>query len=107
MSLPISSVVPNKVQNFVGGLHDVLYVIHDNLVRANCKYKQDAYKKRKQVDLEVGDFVWDVLTKDRFVVSEYKLSTKKIGPVELWRRAILMFSVYSCQATFDVPMFSV
>nr|KAJ0218923.1 hypothetical protein LSAT_V11C300143610 [Lactuca sativa] len=84
MSLPVSRVVPKKVQDFVGGLHDVHRAIHDNLVRANSKYKQDADKKRRQVDFEVGDFVWAVLTKDRFSVGEYnKLSAKKIGPVEI------------------------
>lgn len=84
MSLPVSRVVPKKVQDFVGGLHDVHRAVHDNLVRANSKYKQDADKKRRQVDFEVGDFVWAVLTKDRFSVGEYnKLSAKKIGPVEI------------------------
>nr|GEY76036.1 reverse transcriptase domain-containing protein [Tanacetum cinerariifolium] len=35
-------------------------------------------------NFEVGDFVWDVLTKDHFLVGEYnKLSAKKIGPLEI------------------------
>ncbi|GKE46137.1 putative reverse transcriptase domain-containing protein [Tanacetum coccineum] len=54
--------------------------VHDNLVRGNTKYKQDA----DQVDFEVGDFVLAVLTKDRFSIGEYnKLSAKKIGPLEI------------------------
>ncbi|GKE97314.1 hypothetical protein Tco_0020665, partial [Tanacetum coccineum] len=54
--------------------------VHDNLVRGNSKYKEDA----DQVDFEVGDFVLAVLTKDRFSVGEYnKLSAKKIGPLEI------------------------
>ncbi|XP_052627007.1 uncharacterized protein LOC128133560 [Lactuca sativa] len=87
MSLPVSRVVPKKVQDFVGGLHDFHKAVHDNLVRANSKYKQDADKKRRQVDFEVGDFVWAILTKDRFSVGEYnKLSAKKIGPVEIMEK---------------------
>lgn len=84
MSLPISGSVPKKVQDFVEGLHEVHKAVHDNLVRANSKYKQDADQKRRHVDFEVGDFVWAVLTKDRFSVGEYnKLSAKKIGPLEI------------------------
>ena len=48
------------------------------------KYKQAADQKRRHVELGVGDFVWAVLTKDRFSVGEYnKLSARKIGPVEV------------------------
>ncbi|GJR00682.1 putative reverse transcriptase domain-containing protein [Tanacetum coccineum] len=79
-----TSSVPKKLQDFVAGLHDVHKVVHKNLVRANSKYKQDADHKRRHVDFEEGDFVWAVLTKDRFPVGEYnKLSAKKIGPLEI------------------------
>ncbi|GJZ59325.1 putative reverse transcriptase domain-containing protein [Tanacetum coccineum] len=84
MSLPVSGSVPKKVQDFVEGLREVHKVVRDNLVRANSKYKQDADQKRRHVDFEAGDFVWAVLTKDRFPVGEYnKLSAKKIGPLEI------------------------
>ncbi|GJQ89255.1 hypothetical protein Tco_0000394 [Tanacetum coccineum] len=84
MTPRVSSSVPKKVQDFVAGLHDVHKVVHENLVRANSKYKQDADHKRRHVDFEEGDFVWAVLTKDRFPVGEYnKLSAKKIGPLEI------------------------
>ncbi|GJW77404.1 putative reverse transcriptase domain-containing protein [Tanacetum coccineum] len=84
MSLPVSGSVPKKVQDFVEGLREVHKAVRDNLVRANSKYKQDADQKRRQVDFEAGDFVWAVLTKDRFPVGEYnKLSAKKIGPLEI------------------------
>ncbi|GJZ83852.1 hypothetical protein Tco_0649025 [Tanacetum coccineum] len=63
---------------------EVHEAVRDNLVRANSKYKQDTDQKRRQVDFEVGDFVWAVLTKDRFPFGEYnKLSAKKIGPLEI------------------------
>ncbi|XP_076941676.1 uncharacterized protein LOC143611351 [Bidens hawaiensis] len=40
MSLPIFDYVPNKVQDFVEGLHEVHKVVHDNLTQANAKYKK-------------------------------------------------------------------
>ncbi|GJZ68694.1 putative reverse transcriptase domain-containing protein [Tanacetum coccineum] len=84
MTPRVSSSVPKKVQDFVAGLHDVHKAVHENLVRANSKYKQDANHKRRHVDFEEGDFVWVVLTKDRFPVGEYsKLTAKKIGPLEI------------------------
>ncbi|GKB41004.1 putative nucleotidyltransferase, ribonuclease H [Tanacetum coccineum] len=84
MTPRVSSSVPKKVQDFVAGLHDVHKAVHENLVRANSKYKQDADHKRRHVDFEEGDFVWAVLTKDHFPVGEYnKLSAKKIGPLEI------------------------
>nr|GEX39023.1 putative reverse transcriptase domain-containing protein [Tanacetum cinerariifolium] len=76
--------LPRTQRGFVEGLREVHKVVRDNLVRANFKYKQDAYQKRRQVDFEAGNFVWAVLTKDRFPLGEYnKLSTKNIGPLEI------------------------
>ncbi|GKE80473.1 putative reverse transcriptase domain-containing protein [Tanacetum coccineum] len=42
MTPRVSCSVPKKVQDFVAGLHDVHKAVHENLVRANSKYKQDA-----------------------------------------------------------------
>ena len=43
-----------------------------------------ADKKRRALEFQVGDLVWAVLTKDRFLVGEYnKLSAKKIRPLEI------------------------
>ncbi|KAL5728355.1 hypothetical protein ACHQM5_001448 [Ranunculus cassubicifolius] len=44
----------------------------------------DADTKRRLVEFEVGDFVWAVLTKDRFAIGEYnKLAARKVGPLEI------------------------
>ncbi|GKA13150.1 putative nucleotidyltransferase, ribonuclease H [Tanacetum coccineum] len=76
--------VNRSYYDFVAGLYGVHKAVHENLVRVNSKYKQDADHKRRHVDFEEGDFVWAVLTKDRFHVREYnKLSAKKIGPLEI------------------------
>ncbi|GKD04859.1 putative reverse transcriptase domain-containing protein, partial [Tanacetum coccineum] len=63
------------------------HVVNRSTGFINSKYKQDADQKRRQVDFEAGDFVWAVLTKDRFPVGEYnKLSAKKIGPLEIVKK---------------------
>ncbi|VFQ88052.1 unnamed protein product [Cuscuta campestris] len=65
--------------------------IHDQVRRkieeSNNKYKARVDKHRRQVLFDVGDFVWAVLTKDRFPVGEYdKLKDRKIGPCEIVQR---------------------
>jgi hypothetical protein len=47
-------------------------------------YKASANKKRRAIEFEEGDFVWAILTKDRFPVGEYnKLAARKVGLVEI------------------------
>nr|GEV00025.1 putative reverse transcriptase domain-containing protein [Tanacetum cinerariifolium] len=47
-------------------------------------FHEKADQKRRVVDFHVGDFVWAILTKDRFPAHEYnKLAAKKIGPGEI------------------------
>ena len=76
--------IHGKAATFVSGLQEVHQAVHDNLLKAASKYKQAADKKRRHVEFDVGDYVWAVLTKDRFPVGEYnKLSAKKIGTVEI------------------------
>jgi hypothetical protein len=54
------------------------------LQESTGKYKASANKKRRAVEFEEGDFVWAILTKDRFPVEEYnKLATRKVGPIEI------------------------
>ena len=76
--------IHGKAATFVSGLQEVHQAVHDNLLKATSKYKQAIDKKRRQIELDERDYVWAVLTKDRFIVSEYnKLSAKKIGTLEI------------------------
>ena len=82
--LPSKTRIHGKVEEFVGGLQEIHKQFHDNLVQMAAKYKSSADKKRHYMEFEVGDFVWAVLIKDHFSVGNYnKLSTKKIGPIEI------------------------
>nr|GFC79951.1 hypothetical protein [Tanacetum cinerariifolium] len=61
-------------------LAQVHQTTHAHLVAATTKADQ----KRRAVNFGVGDFVWAILTKDRFPAHEYsKLASKKIDLVEI------------------------
>jgi hypothetical protein len=54
------------------------------LQESTAKNKASIDKKRQAIEFEEGDFVWAILTKDRFAVGEYnKLAARKVGPVEI------------------------
>lgn len=57
---------------------------HANLEASSAKYKEFADKRRRELHFQVGDFVWAVLTKERFPSRQYnKLKPRKIGPFEI------------------------
>jgi hypothetical protein len=54
------------------------------LQESTTKYNVNVDKKRQVVEFKEGDFVWAILTKDRFPVGEYnKLAARKVGPIEI------------------------
>jgi hypothetical protein len=54
------------------------------LQESTAKYKESVDKKRQAVEFEEGDFLWAILTKDRFPMGEYnKLASRKVGPIEI------------------------
>ncbi|CAL1406734.1 unnamed protein product [Linum trigynum] len=80
--------LPSKVQphataaDFVSQLAQIHTATHDRLVASIPAYKTSVEQRRCAVEFDVGDFVWAILTKDRFPAHEYsKLAAKKIGPV--------------------------
>lgn len=63
------------------GIHEQ---VRSRIENTNLKYKQRVDRHRRQILFDVGDFVWAVLTKDRFPVGGYdKLKDRKIGPCEI------------------------
>ena len=84
LPLPNKTRIHGKAEDFVQGLRGVHQQVQENLSQSSEKYKLAADKKRRHLEFEVGDFVWAILTKDRFAVGEYnKLAAKKIGPLEI------------------------
>ena len=69
--------LPSKVRphttaaDFVAQLHQIHQQTHAHLTTNTAKYKEHADQKRRAVEFEVGDFVWAILTKDRFPAHEY------------------------------------
>ncbi|KAL6585964.1 hypothetical protein OROMI_002608 [Orobanche minor] len=56
----------------------------DQLVASNAAYKAGTNRHRRVVEFEPDDFVWAVLTWDRYPAHEYsKLVARKIGPLEV------------------------
>jgi hypothetical protein len=68
-------------------IHEGHKLTTKNLQESTTKYKANANKKQRAVEFDEGDFVWDVLTKDRFPIGKYnKLAAYKIGPVEIVKK---------------------
>jgi hypothetical protein len=76
-----------KAEDLIAQIKEGHQLTIKNLQESTTKYKADADKKRRSLEFEEGDFVWAILTKDRFPVGEYnKLAARKIGPVEIVKK---------------------
>ncbi|KAH7575643.1 hypothetical protein JRO89_XS02G0176800 [Xanthoceras sorbifolium] len=73
-----------KAADFIKQLEQIHGETYQALIKSSAKYKADADKKQRAVEFEVGDYVWAILTKERFPTGEYnKLLARKIGPLEI------------------------
>ncbi|PKI52839.1 hypothetical protein CRG98_026787 [Punica granatum] len=79
--------VHEKAADFVHGLQEIHETVQHNLEKAAMKYKTVADRKRRHVKFKVDDFVWAVLTNDRFSANDYhKIAARKIGHVEVVKK---------------------
>lgn len=84
LTIPSRARLEGRAVDFLDNLQQVHAATHAHLEASNARYKAHADTKRRHVEFEVGDYVWAVLTKDRFPAHEYnKLASHKIGPVEI------------------------
>lgn len=71
-----------------------------------ARYNVIVDKKWCHLEFEVGDFVWAILTKDRFSIKEYnKLAIRKVGPLEVIEKInanVYRLKLPSHICTFDV-----
>ncbi|KAF7149946.1 hypothetical protein RHSIM_Rhsim02G0130000 [Rhododendron simsii] len=76
--------IHGKAEDFVQQLQCIHKETEQHLRDSTARYKHMADKKWRFVEFEVGNFVYAILTKDRYFAHNYnKLATRKIGPVEV------------------------
>jgi hypothetical protein len=84
-----------KAEELTEYLRGILEQVKLAIQESNDKYKSRVDRHRRQVLFDVGDFVWAILTRDRFPVGEYnKLKEWKIRPCEILQK--INDNAYSC-----------
>lgn len=82
--VPNLKMVHGKVKDLITELQEIHKATIPSLQDLVAKYEASAGKKRRAVEFEEGDFVWVILTKDRFPLGEYNMdATRMIGLVEI------------------------
>nr|XP_019703107.1 uncharacterized protein LOC109505190 [Elaeis guineensis] len=70
-----------KAEDLTTDIQAIHQLVEEWIEASNAKYKEAANKHRKKVTFEFDDYIWAVLTKDRYPVEDYhKLSQHKMGP---------------------------
>ena len=80
-----------KAEDLITQIQEIHTATAKHLQETSAKYKQTTNKKCRVVEFEIGDFVWAILTKDRFPVGEYnKLAAERLVLWRFLRKLILM-----------------
>ncbi|VFQ85160.1 unnamed protein product [Cuscuta campestris] len=64
-----------RAEEMAEHLKEIHEQVRSKIEESNNRYKAQVDKHRRQVLFDVGDFVWAVLTKDRFPVGEWHIVT--------------------------------
>lgn len=86
---PVTDVkqVSAKVEDLIAQIQEIHKATVQHLQDSTAKYKLNVDKMRRAMEFNVDDFVWAVLTEERFHVGEYnKLATRKTGPLEIFEK---------------------
>ncbi|KAH6761169.1 hypothetical protein C2S51_018118 [Perilla frutescens var. frutescens] len=84
LSLAPGTVLDKRALDFVSDLQAIHASTQEHLEQANARHKAATDVHHRDVQFEVGDLVWAILTRDRFPAHEYnKLVSHKIGPLEV------------------------
>ena len=90
-----------SLRHFIHNLQQVHQQTYDHLIASTTKYKVAVSYHRRQVEFNVGDLVWVVMTKDRMPPHEYNnLKPRKIGALEIVEK--INQSAYSLRLPFDL-----
>lgn len=87
---PPSEPIEKRASDFVAELQSANATTRARLETSNAASKAAA-DTRREVHFNVGDFVWAILTRDRYPAHEYnKLVFVKLDLSRCWRKLILM-----------------
>lgn len=85
--LPKEEPISADGQDFASTIQEVHDQVKSHLQQSIAKYKAHADKKKRYVQLSVGDLVWVHLKKERLPKGKYtKLMQRKVGPCQILKK---------------------